>query len=246
MAKGEFDHEHLATYNDTGLSGRPPPSRLRNSLDKMTHLDFVMLSLIFFVTSIVSVVTGATWLITVPVLLAFGMPTVTAIGTNMLALAALSLGATLSFRHGDVINRERLPPLLTLTIIGSIIGAMLVFAVPEHVLLLTIAGAMLAVALVVLRPARVLLAAADPPWTDRPPFAALGYGLTLLLGIYGGFFSGGYVTLLTAVFVICFRTSFLRAVATTETINLASSFAATLILLGEGPWTGRLESYSVS
>ena len=110
------------------------------------------------------------------------MPAATAIGTNMLALTALSFGATLSFRHGDVIERERLRLLLTLTIVGSIIGAMLVFAVPGDVLPLIIAGAMLAVAIVVLRPAAALPDVADPQPTGPPPFALLGYGLTLLFG----------------------------------------------------------------
>ena len=155
----------------------------------MTHLDLVVLTLIFFATSVVSVVTGATSLITVPALLAFGMPAATAIGTNMLALTALSFGATLSFRHGDVIERERLRLLLTLTIVGSIIGAMLVFAVPGDVLPLIIAGAMLAVAIVVLRPAAALPDVADPQPTGPPPFALLGYGLTLLLGIFTAAFS---------------------------------------------------------
>jgi uncharacterized membrane protein YfcA len=140
----------------------------------MTPLGLAVLSLIFFATSVVSVVTGATSLITVPALLAFGMPAATAIGTNMLALTALSLGATLSFRHGDVIDRERLPLLLTLTIIGSIIGAMLVFAVPEDVLPLIIAGAMLAVAIVVLRPAAALPVTADTPPRLRSHHLATG------------------------------------------------------------------------
>jgi uncharacterized protein len=52
-----------------------------------------------------------------------------------------------------------------------------------------------------------------------------GYLLTFVLGIYGGFFSGGYVALLTAVFVAFFGMTFLEAVAVTKVLNLFSSLA---------------------
>jgi uncharacterized membrane protein YfcA len=198
----------------------------------VTPLDVAALSLIFFVTSVISVVTGATSLITVPALLAFGMPAATAIGTNMLALTAMSVGATMTFLRDGVIERERMYPLLGLTLVGSVIGALLVFAVPENLLPPIIAGAMLAVTVVVLRPP--FKAPHTSGVKPRGPAVALGYGLTLLLGIYGGFFSGGYVTLLTVVFVVCFQMTFKRAVATTKVMNVASSLIATLIFAWRG------------
>jgi uncharacterized membrane protein YfcA len=148
----------------------------------------------------------------------------------MLALTALSVGATLPFPRDGLIERERMYPLLGLTLIGSVLGALLVFAVPENLLPLIIAGAMLAVAVVVLRPPYKVPQASGV----KPRGAALGYGLSLLLGIYGGFFSGGYVTLLTAVFVTCFQMPFKRAVATTKLMNIASSLVATLIFAWRG------------
>ncbi|GMA17803.1 sulfite exporter TauE/SafE family protein (plasmid) [Deinococcus metallilatus] len=197
----------------------------------MTPLDLLALSLIFFLTSVISVVTGATSLITVPALLAFGVPTTTALGTNMLALTALSVGATLPFLRGDALDRPRLPALVVLTLVGSVVGALLVFAVPADVLPLIIACALLAVAGVVLRPTPV------PPSTVPTPSRTgrlLGYTLTLLLAVYGGFFSGGYVTLLTAAWVATFRMPFLRAVATTKVVNVASSLVASLIFAWRG------------
>jgi uncharacterized membrane protein YfcA len=56
-----------------------------------------------------------------------------------------------------------------------------------------------------------------------------GYVLILILGIYGGFFSGGYVTLLTAVVDNCFGTTFLEAVAATKVLNLVASFVAIIV-----------------
>jgi hypothetical protein len=61
-----------------------------------------------------------------------------------------------------------------------------------------------------------------------------GYAATFLLAIYGGFFSGGYVTMLTATFVLLFGMTFLQAVATTKVINVFSSGVATLVFVWHG------------
>ncbi|MFC4453560.1 sulfite exporter TauE/SafE family protein [Deinococcus sonorensis] len=202
----------------------------------MTPLDVLVLTLIFFCTSVISVVTGATSLITVPALLAFGVPATTALGTNMLALTVMSVGASVPFWRGDALDRLRLPLLLGLTGAGSLLGALLVFVVPPALLPLIIAAAMLVVAVVVLRPGRTA-AALQAPTRQRQ---VVGYGLTLLLAVYGGFFSGGYVTLLTAAFLTTFRLPFLRAVATTKVINVASSLVATVIFATRGAVDWRL------
>jgi uncharacterized membrane protein YfcA len=61
-----------------------------------------------------------------------------------------------------------------------------------------------------------------------------GHIVTFLLAIYGGFFSGGYVTMLTAAFVILFGMTFLQAVATTKVVNVFSSGVASLVFLWRG------------
>ena len=53
-------------------------------------------------------------------------------------------------------------------------------------------------------------------------------------GIYGGFFSGGYVTVLTALYVVLFRMNFLEAIATTKLVNIFSSGIATVIFMWHG------------
>jgi uncharacterized membrane protein YfcA len=58
--------------------------------------------------------------------------------------------------------------------------------------------------------------------------------MTFLLAVYGGFFSGGYVTMLTASFVVLFGMSFLQSVATTKVVNVFSSAVATAVFLSRG------------
>jgi uncharacterized protein len=52
--------------------------------------------------------------------------------------------------------------------------------------------------------------------------------------VYGGFFSGGYVTMLTSVFVLLFGLTLLQSVATTKVVNVFSSAIATLIFAWHG------------
>jgi uncharacterized membrane protein YfcA len=77
------------------------------------------------------------------------------------------------------------------------------------------------------------------PRSNRAELA--GYVLTFLLGIYGGFFSGGYVTVLTAVYVAVFRFTFVEAIATTKLMNIFSSAVATGVFMWHGLVDYRLE-----
>jgi hypothetical protein len=112
------------------------------------------------------------------------------------------------------------------------LGAFLLLSVPLRALQITIAVAMIGVAIFSLLNKNLGQASHDAP-TSRIGVIA-GYAVTFLLAIYGGFFSGGYVTMLTAAFVLLFGMSFLQAVATTKVINVFSSGVATLVFV----WCG--------
>jgi uncharacterized protein len=58
----------------------------------MTPTTLICLGLVFFVTAVISVVTGGTSLITVHVMMQFGIDPHVSVATNMLALTFLSLG----------------------------------------------------------------------------------------------------------------------------------------------------------
>jgi len=101
---------------------------------------------VFFLTSVISVVTGSTSLVTVPVMMVFGIEPHIAVATNMMALIFMTLGGSLPFTHKGVLERRVLPLSITLTLVGSALGALLLLHVPVRALQLTIAIAMIAVA----------------------------------------------------------------------------------------------------
>jgi len=197
----------------------------------MTAFQLVVLVVTFFLTSGVSIVTGSTSLITVPVLFQFGIHARTALATNMFALTFMSAGGTLPFLKRSTLDRRRLPVLIGLTLAGSAIGAMLLLVVPERGVTLVVSAAMLGVAIfsTVYRKAGIRELGGTP--SSRAEM--LAYVLTFLLGVYGGFFSGGYVTVLTTVYLVLLRLTFLEAVATTKLINIFSSGVATIIFMAQ-------------
>jgi hypothetical protein len=123
-------------------------------------------------------------------------------------------------------------PSILLTIIGSGLGALLLLTVPLKALQITVAVSMIGVAGFSLLNKHLGQASHDVP-ASRVGVVA-GYATTFLLAIYGGFFSGGYVTMLTAAFVLLFGMTFLQAVAATKVINVFSSGVATLIFVWRG------------
>lgn len=187
---------------------------------------------VFFFTSVISVVTGSTSLITVPVMIALGIEAHVAIATNMLALTLMSVGGSLPFMRRGILTPNRLLPSIVLTIIGSGLGALLLLTVPLKALQIVIAVAMMAVAGFSLLNKNLGQASHNAPASQVGEVT--GYVATFLLAIYGGFFSGGYVTMLTATFVVVFGMTFLQAVANTKVINVFSSGIATLVFVSHG------------
>jgi len=187
---------------------------------------------VFFFTSLVSVVTGSTSLITVPVMLQFGIEPRSAVATNMFALIFMSLGGSFSFLGKNVIERNRLPNLIGLTLAGSATGAMLLIVIPSGAVPFIISAFMIVVAFFSITKMNVGITHEDSkPSQGRE---LLGFVLTFALGIYGGFFSGGYVTLLTAVFVAFFGMTFIQAISTTKMVNVFSSLVAALVFMWQG------------
>lgn len=197
----------------------------------LSSTQLLILATIFLITSIVSVVTGSNSLITIPVMMQMGIEGRTALATNMMGLTFMSIGASLPFLKQGTINLQRLPKLIIITLISSAIGAGLLFVVPSKSLPQLVSFFMIVVVIF-----SFLNRKSGIKKTEEisPRKQWLGYGATFILGIYGGFFSGGYVTMLTASFVGLFQMTYVEAIATTKVVNVFSSLIATGIFVTQG------------
>ena len=151
------------------------------------------------------------------------IPVRTALATNMFTLTVMSVGSVIPFVRGAEVDRQRALPLVILTLIGSTVGALLVFVVPSEWLPKIIPFAMLFVlGFLLLKPKVGKLR------------SRAGYIAAFILAIYGGFFSGGYVTMLIAACTFFFGYSLLRAIVMARLMNVASSLIATSIFAWHG------------
>jgi uncharacterized membrane protein YfcA len=197
----------------------------------LSFFDLLLLVLVFFVTSAIGVVTGSNSLITVPVMFQFGIDPKVAVATNMFGLTFLSIGAAIPFTGKGVFDRKRIPLLVLLTVIGSALGAILVVMISAQAMPLIISISMIAITLFSIFQRKSGIEKKGAP---SKSLELAAYVLTFALGIYGGLFSGGYVTLLTVVFVAFLGHTYTEAIANTKLINVFSSLIATVIFAWQG------------
>jgi uncharacterized membrane protein YfcA len=196
----------------------------------MALYSLIILILVFFITSVIGVVTGSNSLIAVPVMFQFGVEPRVAIATNMFALVFMSIGGTIPFFRQGTIDIRKIYPLIGLTVVSSAIGALIVGLVSNGGLRLLVSLSMIIVALFTLARRKVGVEDAEVGRFAVP----LTYAVTFALGIYGGLFSGGYVTLLTAALVGISGMRYGEAVGSTKLINVFSSSIATGIFMWQG------------
>jgi len=191
----------------------------------MTNLDLIILIILFFLTSIVGVVTGSNSLVTVPVMFQFGVDEKVAIATNMFGLTFMAVGATIPFIRQGKIEPRKLSPLIMLTLVGSALGALLVGFITNQSIKLIVSIAMFGVVI-------FTLLRSGPEKSARLP--TVGYIATFFLAIYGGLYSGGYVTILTASFIAFLGMDYAESVGSTKLVNVFSSGIATLVFMWQG------------
>ena len=197
----------------------------------MSATAIFLLVLLFFITSAVGVVTGSNSLITVPVMFQFGIDPKVAVATNMFGLTFMAIGATIPFLRQGAIDKRKVSPLIVLTVVGSAIGAALVGFISDKTMPIIVSVSMIIVTVFTLIKRQAGVAKIE---TVSRSSLIITYALVFLLGIYGGLYSGGYVTLLTASYVAFFGMTFTESVASTKLINVFSSSIASAIFMWQG------------
>jgi len=193
-----------------------------------------LLVAVAFVAGTIDAIAGGGGLLTIPALLAAGLPPVAAIATNKLQSSFGTGGAVFAFaRKGQIdFRRFALPALASFA--GSAGGAFLLTLIDPHFLSGLIPILLIAMA------AYFLLA---PKMTDEDRHMLAGPPLLLamavVIGGYDGFFGPGTGSFFITGLVAVFGLGVTRAVAHTKLLNFASNLAglAVLIVSGHVVWT---------
>ncbi len=150
----------------------------------------------------INTVVGSGTLITFPTLLAFGVPPVTANVSNTIGLVPGSVTGAWGYRRELAGQRDRVLRLAAASLIGGVIGAMLLLVLPESafetiVPVLILVGVVLVIAGPRLS-AWVARRAEERGTADRH-FAWWVWPAVLVTGVYGGYFGAAQGVLLMAV-----------------------------------------------
>ncbi|HEY4012909.1 MAG TPA: TSUP family transporter [Polyangiaceae bacterium] len=195
----------------------------------------VALPLAGFAAGFVDAIAGGGGLVTVPALLAAGLPPQLAIATNkgQASFGALASFASFWVRRG--IDRPRVPMAFACGLAGSFAGAeALLHMRPEPLRPIIVVLLLVAVAVVAWPRERALAAMqGEGPAPRTWAMAALG-PVALVLGFYDGFFGPGVGSMLIVAFVLLFREPLARASGNAKVVNLASNLAALALFASRG------------
>ena len=198
----------------------------------MTPPPTELLAVAAFGAGLLDAIAGGGGLISLPALLAAGIPPHLALGTNKgQAVFGATASAVSFWRRGEV-TRERALPAFAAGFAGSWLGAHLVLGVPPATLRVAVIALLLGAATLVL--ARRSAAALVPKVTSARAALIALIGISFALGAYDGFFGPGTGSLLVIAFATVFGDALTRASGNAKVVNLASNLAAMLLFASHG------------
>jgi uncharacterized protein len=182
-----------------------------------------------FVAGVVDAIAGGGGLITLPALLAVGMPPHLAIATNKGQASFGALAATVSFWRKGQVDRARAPVAFGAAFAGAIGGAMLLLAIPPEPLRPIVLALLVGAAIVVALRREV----GGKPRARRYPRVLLA-AACVVLGAYDGFFGPATGSLLILAFAVLFGDAMTRASGNAKVANLGSNVAALALFAWKG------------
>jgi uncharacterized membrane protein YfcA len=189
-----------------------------------------LLCLTAFVGGVVDAIAGGGGIITVPALLAVGLPPHFALGTNKGQAVWGSAAAIVRYARAGLLDRRSALRSFPLALVGSALGALLVLQIKP--------GVLRPLVLVLLVAAAIFMAfvRVPSPGEEKPrvPSALLLGAIAFLLGGYDGFFGPGTGTFLIVLYVALLGISLARASADAKVVNCASNFAALVVFSIQG------------
>ncbi len=178
----------------------------------------------------VNVIVGSGSLITFPVLLALGYPPVLANVSNTVGLAPGNVSATVAYRVELVGQRGRLLRLGPLSLVGALVGAVLLLALPHSVFKAAVPVLIaLAVVLMALQP-RISARLQERERDQSHGGVLLAVGV-FLTGIYGGYFGAAQGVILIALLAIFIDDDLQRLNGTKNALALTANAVAGLLFI---------------
>lgn len=189
----------------------------------------IILALAGFGAGFVDAIAGGGGLLTVPALLATGMPPLLALGTNKAQSSVGTSIATWRYSRAGLIDWRGLAPGIALTVVGAACGTWLVQIIKISTLKLIIPLLMLGA---------IIYFIVSPRMTDEDAHQRLSLTayapIAGLIGFYDGFFGPGTGSFLAASLVALVGLGLSRATGHTKALNLTSNIVSCLLFVAAG------------
>lgn len=177
-----------------------------------------------FLAGFVDAVAGGGGLISLPAVLALGLPPTLALGTNKVIGSASVVASSFRYWRAGEIKKIALP-LAAIAGLCSVAGALTATWIRPAVLRPVILGLLIAVGLYTVSQRRFGLAEETPP----PGRGKWIWGVTAAIGFYDGFFGPGTGTFTMIAFVLLLGWPLLGSSGNARLVNLASNLGALLL-----------------
>lgn len=188
-----------------------------------------LLMAVAFVAGFIDALAGGGGLLTIPALLAAGVPPVAAIATNKLQSALGTGAATLTFARAGHIDLRRFAWPAFAAFVGSAAGAWVLRSIDPSFLEGVIPVLLIAMAFYFLVAPKM----GEDDRHSRVGPAGL-CAIVAVIGAYDGFFGPGTGSFLTTALVTLGGLGLVRAIAHTKLLNLASNLAALAVMIAGG------------
>jgi uncharacterized membrane protein YfcA len=192
----------------------------------VTVADGAILAVSAAAAGVVNAIAGGGTLITFPALLATGVPAVAANATNTVALFPGQLASSVAYKEHLADERRRAITLAIPSLIGGVLGAWLLLALPERSFEIAVPWLIVFACLVLAFQGQLKRVVARAKHANHP--AALWIA-QLLISIYGGYFGAGIGILMLAAMGILLPSSIQHANALKVLFSLLINGIAAVI-----------------
>ncbi|OCG09142.1 hypothetical protein A9G13_03595 [Gilliamella sp. wkB178] len=201
-------------------------------------MNYELLILLFVVATLagfIDSIAGGGGLLTVPALLAVGLPPASALATNKLQSCGGSFSASLYFVRQRMVDLKQQKWAICFAFIGSAIGTICVMHIKADFLRLLLPVLTISVGLY------FLLSPTIGEEDRKSRFSILQFALVpaLTIGFYDGFFGPGAGSFYAVAYITLAGFNLTKATAHTKVLNFTSNFAALLFFIigGEVVWS---------
>lgn len=194
-------------------------------------MHLALLAVVGAVASGINAVAGGGSLVSFPALVAMGIPPLPANATNAVGLWPGSLGSALGFSNQFAATRGFMSKLLGPTIVGSVVGAMLLVTTPERAFNVVVPILILFATVLLAYQPRV------KQWSESRKHEShpwLGASLQFLVSIYGGYFGAGMGIMMLAAYTLFMPGNIHELNAIKTWLGMLINLTATCIFLAQG------------